>query len=152
LFKPRSRTCPTHIPQSGDRKRLRLHMFPFCLKRRTLTSSQCAAYRLYRKPDISLRKRIHQLQEIQAIANDLEDRVHDAKERMLVLFQSTASIHSVTFTDPRPPPIFIFNGCSYSWISKGVKICFRGLSTRHFTLDFDFSTFISNHEHVVIHI
>jgi hypothetical protein len=29
LFKPRSRTCPTHIPRSGDRKRLQLHMFPF---------------------------------------------------------------------------------------------------------------------------
>lgn len=169
-FKPRERSFratpstpnlhndPSHNPnptrpiRARDRQRLRMQLFPFSLRRSALTQTQCAAIRLSRKPVLSLRRRVHQLEKLRVLQRDVFERVRgDTTDQMLTLCRLATSLHSITFKDPRPPPLDIFDGSCYSWNWKGIKLRFRGTSTRRFELDFYFTSFTSNHEHVAIH-
>jgi hypothetical protein len=137
---------PTQTPRlrpSVLNKRLRLiKLFPLCLRMRILKSTQCAAWRLCRKPFV---KRLRQLEELQAYRKDVEDKIADLQARAAVLAQVAATmVHSISFVDPRPPPLNIFDGHTYWWIWKGIKIRLTGFSSSHFHMTFDFSRYSTN--------
>ena len=138
---PDHRSSDPNYRSSAAKKRARLlTLFPLNVRSRHLNNTRCAQIRILRKQLIA---RLAQLKVIAELRKSIAERYVLPEEQAQVLSKAAAMVHSVFITDPRPAPVLVdpFDGRKH-W--KSIKIHIVGISPRHFSLQLDFSSYVTS--------